>query len=178
MINKSNFTAMKKIVTLLITALFPLLAFTQNSAIDKVFSKYGDREGFTVVTINKGLLKMVANVDDDRESKEFLSRISQIKILAVEEENSGINLYDEVLSSLDKSEYEELMTAKSKGEEVLLLIRKNGDIIEELIVLVGGDDENALVYISGKMNMKDLGKLSSSVNIEGAGLDHLNDIEK
>ncbi|MFA5816547.1 MAG: DUF4252 domain-containing protein [Bacteroidales bacterium] len=169
---------MKKVITLMLVALFPLLALAQNSAIDKVFKKYGDRDGFTVVTISKGLLKMAANMDDDRESQDFLSRVNQIKILAVEDHSTDINLYDEVLSNLDKSDYEELMTAKSKGEEVLILAKKDGDIIEELIILVGGSNDNALVYISGKMNMKDLAKLSSSVNIEGAGLDHLKDLNK
>jgi len=169
---------MKKVLTLLLVALFPILAMAQNSAIDKVFSKYGDRDGFTVVTISKGLLKLAANMDDDHESKDFLSRIHSIKILALEDQKTDINLYDEVLSDLDKSQYEELMTAKSKGEEVLILAKKDGDILEELIILVGGDDDNALVYISGKMNMKDLSKLSSSVNIEGAGLSHLKDLDK
>ena len=169
---------MKKITTLLLVALFPLLALAQNSAVDKVFKKYGDRDGFTVVTISKGLLKMVSKMDDDRESRDFLSRVHEIKILATEDHKSDINLYDEVLSDLNKSDYEELMSAKSKGEEVLILAKKDGDILEELIILVGGDDNNALVYISGKMNMKDLAKLSSSVNIKGAGLEHLKDIDK
>ena len=168
---------MKKTATLLLAALLPILAMAQNSAVDNVFKKYGDRDGFTVVTISKGLMKMVANADDDKESQEFLSRLREIKILATED-NNKINLYDEVLSQLDKKDYEELMTAKSKGEEVLMLARKEGDLVSELIILVGGDDDNALVYISGKMNMKDLSKLSKSVNIEGAGLEHLKDIEK
>ncbi len=169
---------MKKAITLLLAAIFPLLALAQNSAIDKVFKKYEDREGFTVVTISRGLLKMVANADDDRESQEFLSRIREIKILADEDHKSGINLYDEVLSQLDKKDYEELMTAKSSDEEVLMLAKKNGDIVEELIILVGGKEDNALVYLSGKLNMKDLSKLSSSVNIQGAGFEHLKDVDK
>jgi len=169
---------MKKLTTLMLIALLPLFALAQNSAIDKVFQKYGDRDGFTVVTISKGLLKMVANMDDDSESKDFLGRVHSIKILAQEDHNMDINLYDEVLSNLDKNNYEELMTAKSKGEEVLILMKKDSDIIQELIILVGGEKDNALVFISGKMNMKDLSKLSSSVNIEGAGLDHLKDIDK
>jgi len=59
-----------------------------------------------------------------------------------------------------------------------MLAKKSGEILEELIILVGGDKENALVYISGSMNMKDLSKLSKSVHIEGSGLEHLKDIEK
>jgi hypothetical protein len=58
-----------------------------------------------------------------------------------------------------------------------MLAKKSGDIITELIVLVGGKEDNALVYISGKMSMKDMAKLSKSVHIEGAGLEHLQDIK-
>jgi hypothetical protein len=178
MTNKPIITIMKKVFTLLMVAILPMVAMAQNSAIEKVFDKYGDRDGFTVVTISKGLLKMASNMDDDREAQDFLSRINKIKILATEDGNHDINLYDEVLSSLDKSNYEELMTAKSKGEEVLMLVKKDGDMIEELIILVGGDHDNALVFISGRMNMKDLSKLSKNVHIDGVGLDHLNDLDK
>ncbi|MFH0760863.1 MAG: DUF4252 domain-containing protein [Bacteroidota bacterium] len=169
---------MKKIITLLLIALFPVLAIAQNSAVDKIFKKYENRDGFTVVTISKGLLKMAADIDqEDQESTEFLSRINSIKILATEDE-SDVNLYDEVLSSLDKSDYEELMTVKSNDEDVLMLAKKDGDVIEELILLVGGKEDNALVYISGRMSMKDMAKISKSVNIEGAGLEHLKDVDK
>jgi hypothetical protein len=168
---------MKSTATLLLAILLPVFALAQNSAIDKVFKKYGDRDGFTVVTISKGLMKMVANADDDKESKEFLSRLHEIKVLATEDGNQ-VNLYDEVLSDLDKRDYEELMTAKSKGEEVLMLAKKENGLVTELIILVGGEKDNALVFISGKLNMNDLSKLSKSVNIEGAGLEHLKDIEK
>jgi hypothetical protein len=170
------YTIMKTKLTLLLIVLFPALVMAQNSAIDKVFQKYGDRDGFTVVTISKGLLKMVANADDDKDS-DFLKKLNQIKVLACEDD-CDVNLYDEVLSGLNKSEYEELMTAKSKGEDVLMLAKKDGDVIEELIILVGGNKDNALVYISGRLNMKDIGKLGSDINIHGAGLEHLKDIDK
>jgi len=169
---------MKKLITLLLIALFPVLAVAQNSAVDKVFKKYENRDGFTVVTISKGLLKMAADIDDeDQEAKEFLGRINSIKILAVED-RSDVNLYDEVLSSLDKSDYEELMTVKSSEEDVLMLAKKDGDIIEELILLVGGKEDNALVFISGRMSMKDMAKISKSVHFDGAGLEHLKDIKE
>lgn len=161
----------------MLIALLPALAIAQNSSIDKVFKKYGERDGFTVITISKGLLKLAADMDDeDAEAQEFLNRINSIKILA-SEERTDVNLYDEVLSSLDKSKYEELMTVNSADENVLMLARKDGNIIEELIILVGGDDDNAIVYIGGRMTTKDMAKLSKSINIEGAGLEHLKDVK-
>ncbi|MDD4646048.1 MAG: DUF4252 domain-containing protein [Bacteroidales bacterium] len=168
---------MKKVFTLLMIALFPILGMAQNSAIDQVFRKYEDREGFTVVNISKGLLKMAANFDDDKESQDFLSRIHEIKILAEETHKDGVNLYDEVLSNLDKKEYEELLTVKNSGQDVIILAKKDGNILEEIIILASGKEDNALVYISGKLNMKDLSKLSSSVNVDGAGLEHLKEVK-
>jgi len=169
---------MKKLITLALIALIPMIAVAQNSAIDKIFQKYSDYKGFTVVTINKGLLKMASEMDlDDPEAEAFLGRINSIKILAAED-NVNVNLYDEVLSALNKREYEELMTVNSSDEDVLMLAKKDGDIVEELVILVGGDDDNAIVYISGRLSTRDLAKLSKSVNIKGSGMEHLQDLEK
>jgi len=60
---------------------------------------------------------------------------------------------------------------------VIILAKKDGDILEEIIILASGKENNALVYISGKLNMKDLSKLSSSVNVDGAGLEHLKEVK-
>jgi len=168
---------MKKMFTLLMAVLLPLLVCAQNATIDKVFSKYADREGFAVISINKGLLKLAANLDDsDAEAQAFLQRVHQIKILASDNASSGVNLFDEVLSDINKRSYEELLTVKKDGEEVLILANKDGDLLKEIIILVAGK-ETAMVYISGELRMKDLSKLSSSVKGEGTGMQYLNEIK-
>ena len=152
--------------------LIPLLTFAQNSAVDKLFAKYGGKDGFTTVTISQGLLKMAAELDETDEDLKALAGIKSIKILAVEDETkvSGINFYDDVIKDLKASDYEELMTVESSDSDVIFLVKKSGNIISELILLVGGNDDNALVYLAGEINMKDVSKIAKNINVDGGNI--------
>ena len=167
---------MKKLVLILIVALAPALANAQNSAVEKLFKKYGGQDGFTTVTINGSLLKMVAEFADEEDGAEVLNTINSIKILA-QEDGQASNFYDEVMGELKRDAYEELMTVNSGDEDVIFLIKKEGKKIKEFLLLVGGEDENAVVYIAGDLNMKDLANLGKSMNIEGDVFGHLSELE-
>lgn len=168
---------MKKFTFLLVVALLPAFAFAQNSAVEKLFAKYGGQDGFTTVTINGNLLKMAAEMSDDQEGTEVLNKINTVKILA-QEGGSASNFYDEVMSELKRDAYEELMTVNSDDEDVIFLVRKSGDRISEFLLVVGGNDENAVIYIGGDMSMKDIAKLGKSINVEGDAFAHLSELEK
>ena len=92
---------MKKLTFILLVALLPAFAFAQNSAVEKLFSKYGGKGGFTTVTINGSLLKMAAEMTDEDEGAEVLNNINTIKILA-QEGGSASNFYDEVMGELNR----------------------------------------------------------------------------
>jgi len=167
---------MKKLVLILIVALAPALANAQNSAVEKLFKKYGGQDGFTTVTINSGLLKMAAEFTDEEDGMEVLNSINSIKILAQEGGESS-NFYDEVKSLLKSNSYEELMTVNSDDEDVVFLVKKDGKTITELLLVVGGDDENAVIYIAGNMNMKDLAKIGKSINVHDDAFAHLSELK-
>lgn len=167
---------MKKFIVILIIALAPAFVFAQNSAVEKLFKKYGGKNGFTTVTINGSLLKMAAEFADEEDGAEVLNTINTVKILAQESGDAG-NFYDEVMGELKRDSYEELMTVNSDDNDVIFLIKKEGKTITEFLLVVGGDDENALIYIGGDMNMKDLASLGKSINIQGDAFAHLKDLE-
>jgi len=77
---------MKKSILLSLIVLVPLLAIGQNSVVDKLFKKYGGQDGFTTITINQGLLKMISQLDENDEDMQALAGIKTIKILAVEDD--------------------------------------------------------------------------------------------
>lgn len=168
---------MKKLTLLLLVALVPALSFAQNSAVEKLFAKYGGQDGFTTVTINSGLLKMAAEMSDDQDGAEVLNNIHTVKILAQE---SGVadNFYEEVMGELKRDAYEELMTVNSDDEDVIFLIKRAGEKIVEFLLVVGGQDDNTIIYIGGDLLMKDLAKLSNSMNIGGNAFAHLEELEK
>lgn len=171
---------MKKLVLILVIALAPAFLFAQNSAVEKLFKKYGGQDGFTTITINSGLLRMAAQFTDGDEDLEVLNHINTIKIL-VQEDGVADNFYEEIMGELKRNSYEELMTINSDDEDIIFLIKKDDDRISEFLLIVSGDNENVLIYIGGDLRMKDLAKLGSSINMDGgrfAHLDHLKDLDK
>ncbi len=179
-INNQTQIKMKKLVLILVIALAPAFLFAQNSAVEKLFKKYGGQDGFTTITINSGLLKMAAQFADEDEDLEVLNQINNIKIL-VQEDGLADSFYEEVMGKLKRDSYEELMTVNSDDENVIFLIKKDDDKVSELLLIASGEDENVLIYIGGDLQMKDLAKLGSSINMDGgsfAHLDYLKDLEK
>ncbi len=63
---------MKKITIMFIMMAFTTLAFAQDDAISRFFSKYEDDEDFTHVTITSRMFGLFANLDaEDQEDKEL-----------------------------------------------------------------------------------------------------------
>lgn len=171
---------MKKLSLITIALIMPLFIFAQQSAVDKLFEKYGGKDGFTTVSINKGMFEMLKDMDPEDEDLKALAKIESVKVLAVEDEEmiKGVNFYDEIMKSLNVEEYEELVTVKQSDQDVKILVKQTGNIIQELLIVVGGED-NALVYIKGNIQLKDLSGLSDGFSMDGLeALELLEGLEK
>lgn len=159
---------MKKISLLTMALLISLFVVAQQSAVDKLFEKYEGKDGFTIVSINKGMFDMLKDMDPEDEDLRALAQIEYVKVLAVEDDEmiKGVNFYDEIMKSLNVEEYEELLTVKQSDQDVKILVKQTGSIIKELLIVVGGAD-NALVYIKGNIQLKDLSGLSNGFPMHG-----------
>jgi hypothetical protein len=155
-----------------------LAAFTtaQNQSIDRIFDKYAGKEGFTTVYISKYMFSMFSNLEDveDEDVKEVqdvFGKLTGIKILAVEDADAlgkGVNFYDEIMKDLPRNRYEELMVVKDSESDVVFLAREEGGVIVELLLVVGGEgDDNALIAITGEIDLNTIAKLSETMEIEG-----------
>ncbi len=163
---------MKKIIIFYVLAIVAINLWSQSPA-DKVFDKYSGAEGFTTVYITKymfDLFKDVENNDVSDEMQEAISRLNSIKILATDDDpetKTSINLYDEVMKNLPQEEYKELMVIKEKDENVRFLVREKDNKVVELLLLVGSPDESVMISIQGDIDMKNIAKITKSLNIEG-----------
>jgi len=164
---------MKKITLVLVSAFIAIsLNLNAQSAVDKIFDKYNGTAGFTSVTMNKYMFEMISRMDTTEEGKEFsqaVSKLESIRILAMDSvNNGGVNLYAVVMKALPSKEYKELMTVKEEGTDVKFMIREKGDIITELLLIAGGPhEENALIVISGEIDLATIGSIAKSMDIEG-----------
>lgn len=169
---------MKKIILNLVLLLIPFYIMAQNSPVDELFDKYSGKEGFTSVYITSYMFSMFSEMEsDDPEFDELVKNLTGIKILATDKSYSGnANFYTEIINKLPLSEYKELMVIKEKDQNVKFLINeKNGKIIE-LLLIAGGKNENTLISIQGNIDLKNISKLSKSMQINQ--LEHLEEIDK
>lgn len=163
---------MKRIIIFCVLAIITINLWSQSPA-DKVFDKYSGAEGFTTVYITKYMFDMFKDVENNNvsdEMQEAISRLNSIKILATDDDpetKTSINLYDEVMEKLPQEEYKELMVIKEKNENVRFLVREKDDKVVELLLLVGSPDESVMISIQGDIDMKNISKITKSLNIEG-----------
>lgn len=170
---------MKRILAGGVFMIFTLTAFSQQSAVDKVFDKYSGQEGYTTVYISSFMFNLLNSLEvDDPEYNEFkkaTSGINSIKILT--QDGSGSDSFGkELLSMLPRSEYKELMVVKDQEEEVLFLAKESGGKITEFLLIVSGGGEDALIAIQGDIDLESIASIASGLDMPG--LENLEDLEE
>lgn len=167
----------KIVLAFIIMTSISLSIFAQKNPVDRLFDKYGGKDGFTTVYISGKMFSLISDIqDEDDELKESMSNIESIKILTTEDDslvNPEINFYNEVIKDLEVDEYEELMIVKEKNQDVKFLVKEENGKIVELLLLVGGKGNNAMISIRGLIDLESISQISKSINEQG-----IVDIEK
>lgn len=168
---------MKRVIVLISIILIPLLIRAQGGPVDKLFDKYAEKDGYTTVYITKYMFNMFKNTNETKgkeedELNEVLGKLNSIKILAVDDPSfipEGTNFYNEIMKELPREKYNELMVVKEKDSDVIFLAREEKGTIVELLLVAGGSSvsDNVLISILGEIDLKNISKLSKSLNIEG-----------
>lgn len=170
---------MKRIIIMCTMFLVGMGAFAQQSAVDKVFDKYGGKEGYTTVHISSFMFNLLSSIDSDdpdyNEFKKATAGISSIKILTQDGGNSE-SFGDELLEMLPRSEYQEMMTVKDTDEEVLFLAKESGGKITEFLLIVSGGSDDVLIAITGDIDLESLSSIASGLDIPG--MENLDDLKE
>ncbi len=171
---------MKKLALLSILIIGGVAAQAQEDAISKFFGKYQNDDSFTQVTITARMFGLFANLDtEDAEDQEVIDAISNVKglkILAKEDISNGKELYAEAFKLINSKDYEELMTVKEKDNDMKFLIREKDGVITELLMIMGSDEGFLLLSLVGDIDLKQISKLSKSMDIDG--FEKLENIDK
>lgn len=169
-----------KIISSIITILFLSLSLLsgQQTAIADFFETYRNNDEFTQVNISPKMFEMFAQMDPDNqqddETMEMIRSLTGLKILTTEVNPK--KYYDEFISKVSMTDYEELMTIRSEDSDVKFLVKdSNGNIVNELLLLVGGDDSFVLMSFAGKIQLDKIGKLANNLNFSGS--EHLKNLD-
>lgn len=159
----------------MMTLFFSVVLSAQNNAADKLFEKYEGRDGFTTISFNSGMVKMLAGSDEEGEAKDLLKQIKEVRILTGEDNDQDLNFYNEINKAFPGNEYEELMNIKDSDSNVKIWIKENSGIIHELVLVASGSDDNTLIIVRGNIEMNKLSGLGKSLNVDGLSV--LNELE-
>lgn len=160
---------MKKYFILLAMSLLASGAFAQNKVIEQLFKKYSDKEGFSSVVITKNMFQLFANVENPT-NDDFLKTVKNldfIKILSINGEAEGKAFYKEIQQAIPAADYKELMTIKEPDNQVRFLTLEKDGTIRELIMVSNGKEESTLIWMTGIIDMKTVGKIATSMHMDG-----------
>lgn len=148
-------------------------AFAQDNAITKFFSKYQDDETFSQVTVSSKMFSLLTDMEvDNPEDQEVINAISKLKglrILAKDDTRDGRTLYKEALALLPTKDYEELMSVRDDDKDMKFFIRSGASTskIAELVMVMGGNDDFMVLTLFGEIDLKQIGKIGSKMDIHG-----------
>jgi hypothetical protein len=177
-----NKEIMKKVTTIILAILvYSGGLMAQNDAISKFFSKYAEDESFTVVTISSKAFSLFADIDSDdpdqKEAMDAMSKLEGLRVLALDDSTRAPAVYKEALSLIPSKEYEELMTVRHEDQDLKFLIKDDSNgIISELLMVSGGEEGFFIISLVGEIDLNQISKLSSAMDIDG--FDNLRHLDK
>jgi hypothetical protein len=166
---------MKKLLLvpfLLLTIFFQ--ANAQDDAIQKFFSKYMDDDRFSRVYISPKMMQMAggflkSNAGTDKDADDLGTLISKVKGIRIlsSEEVDGKSLYSQVMSTLTKNKYEDLMDVQDKGTSLKFMVREEGGLVKELLMISADGSDFTLLSMLGSFTYADLNMLAEKTDIPG-----------
>lgn len=169
---------MKTIVAVVIL-MVSVTASRGQDVITKFFNKYQNDETFTNVNISSKMFglftEMEAETTEDKEVLEAISKLKGLKILAKQNARNSRELYKEALSLVPKN-FEELMSVRDKDKDMKFMIQENGGKISEMLMIVGGNEEFMILSLFGEIDLKQISRIGSKMQIKG--LENLHNIDK
>jgi len=178
---------MRKLVLIIAIVMTPLVSFGQG-----LFDKYEDMDGVTSGVINSKMFSMIASIDIDMDDPEAeaafdaIKKIKSIKLLTTGDKSISAKMSADVKKYINSSSLEELMRFKDGGQTVKFYVREGSteNHVKELLMFVDGlkemtkgenitingtkrDIETVIVSILGDIDLREISKITSKMNIPG-----------
>ena len=163
----------------IIVMMATLTSASAQDVISKFFTKYQNDETFTNVNISSKMFGLFTQMDaeapEDKEVLDAISKLKGLKILAKENARNSRELYTEALNLIPKN-FEELMSVRDKDKDMKFMIEEKGGKISEMLMIVGGNEEFMIMSIFGEIDLKQISRIGTKMNIKG--LENLQNMDK
>ena len=175
---------MKKTLIALALMLAPMVGFSQG-----FFDKFEDEKDVTSVIVTKNMFKLLAEIDidsDDPEVKDYMEMVNNldnIKIFITENSTVKSQMQKSVDSYISSNNgLNELMRVKEDGKFIKFYSKegKSSNIVSELLMYLDGNvegkDQAIIMSITGRIDLKQISKLTKDLNVPGS--EELKNIDK
>ncbi|HCX98758.1 MAG TPA: hypothetical protein DG754_01345 [Bacteroidales bacterium] len=147
-------------ITLVISLFLVTNTFGQ-STIDKAFSQYSGKTGFTSVSITSELFQLLSMVDAKNEVlKQLSEKITSLKILVSDDKAVGFT--KEIRKQMVDLNYKTIMQVVDGAQKVDFFVKQNGEMITDLVMVAIDRTEEILISLSGNISLHELSSLGSS----------------
>lgn len=161
---------MRKLFFIPIALLFIFISCVNNKGVSEAFSKYRHEDGVTSVTIPGWIIGLAARMGDlEKEERDLLRNIDKVRVLTIEDKglNNRTNFHEEFYRKVALDPLmEELLVVRNDNDQVTIFGKGTEKAFDELLILVGGED-NAMVYIKGKIKPETLSGVISKNSQNG-----------
>ncbi len=170
----------RKLILVVVFVIAPLITFAQSQ-----FDKFEDIDGVTSVIVNQKAFALMSKIgaESDDEYLDLIKNIETLKVFATEDIAVAKKMEVEVKKYLSSAKLEELMRVKDGGDHVTIYIKegKSEDYVSELFMYVkeGNNDEigeTVIISLTGNIDLNQVSKLTSKMNIPGG--EHLEKANK
>ncbi|MET1259740.1 DUF4252 domain-containing protein [Flagellimonas sp. DF-77] len=164
----------KSLIAVLI--LLPSMLMAQS-----VFDRFENADNIGSVTVNKGMLGIVASMsadDADQDTRDFIDlakSIDNIKVFVSEDKKASADMAAAMKKYVKSSTLEELMKVRDGDTNVRFYVKtgKDADHVSELLMFVTGVDgkkdrphfETVLMTMTGDIDLNKVGALVNKMNM-------------
>ena len=160
----------KTILFALVLALVPTMSNAQS-----VFDKFEDMDDVKVVVVNKSAFSLMSAIgqESDDEYFDMIKGLTQLRVLATENQSIAKQMQSTFNAYLKKAKLTELMRAKDGKDVVKIYVKntKDPNFVEELLMYVNhtenGKKQGVIVSLTGRIDLKNVSKLTAKMNIPG-----------
>ncbi|MAW94740.1 MULTISPECIES: DUF4252 domain-containing protein [unclassified Leeuwenhoekiella] len=163
---------MRKLVITILLVSLSLTGFSQS------FEKFEDMKDVTAMVMNQKMFKLLGKMDldsKDPEMKNYINMVNSLKeiqVYATKNSSAASMMKSEFNAYKGSQKLEQLMRVKDDGKNVNFYYKpgKSEDFVSEFLMFLNGegDEDTVIIKITGDIDLKEIGKIASSINFEGS----------
>ncbi len=144
--------------------------FAQEDVVTRFFNQYEGKDHFTTIYITSKMFSMIAQIPEDENESDFMNlvrRLNGIRVLSSDSITDASAMYNKAIGMLDKNGFDDLMIVRDGTENIKFMVLEKGEVISDFVMLIGDINRFTLISLTGDLRLKDISKISKTMDIKG-----------